>query len=88
MKIANEIAQTIITLLESLPKKVEKSITADWAKEFRLWAKVEKELEVPLYFAAPILNKPIQLDDAEEDHWISLDVQPDPPERAELQHSL
>ncbi|MBT2584039.1 IS30 family transposase [Planococcus sp. ISL-109] len=52
-KTASETAQAIIQVLKNLPKKVVKSITADWGKEFHLWEEVEKGLEVPFYFADP-----------------------------------
>jgi IS30 family transposase len=52
-KTAATTAQTIISLLKNLPKKMVKSITADRGKEFHLWIKVEKALEIPVYFADP-----------------------------------
>lgn len=52
-KSAAATAQAIIALLKYLPKKMVKSITADRGKEFHQWIKVEKALEIPLYFADP-----------------------------------
>jgi IS30 family transposase len=52
-KSAGTTAQTIISLLKNLPKRMVKSITADRGKEFHSWIEVEKALEIPLYFADP-----------------------------------
>ncbi|WP_157185144.1 IS30 family transposase [Paenisporosarcina sp. TG20] len=52
-KSAAAASQAIISLLKNLPKKMVKSITADRGKEFHQWIKVEKALEIPLYFADP-----------------------------------
>jgi IS30 family transposase len=52
-KTAAATSQAIIVLLKNLPKKMVKSITADRGKEFHLWIKIEKALEIPLYFADP-----------------------------------
>ena len=52
-KTAHEAAREIISLLKNLPKKLVKSITADRGKEFHMWIKVEKALEIPFYFSDP-----------------------------------
>ena len=50
---AGETAREMISLLKNLPKKLVKSITADRGKEFHMWIKVEKGLEIPFYFSDP-----------------------------------
>ncbi|WP_456299479.1 IS30 family transposase [Planococcus lenghuensis] len=52
-KTAEEAARAIVSLLQELPKKLVKSITADRGKEFHLWTEVEKGLEIPFYFSDP-----------------------------------
>ena len=53
-KTAYEAAVEIISLLKNLPKKLVKSITADRGKEFHMWVKVEKALEIPFYFSSGV----------------------------------
>lgn len=50
---SNDVVESIINYIQTLPKGTIKTITFDWGKEFSKWKWIEEACDVKIYFADP-----------------------------------